>query len=182
MKKVLYIHGAFSAFKEDSEKVIGLKKDFKVIGVNYDMETSYLKNLEMMTSFCKDNSIDFVVGTSLGALYSCQISKALNIPAVMINPCIEPTMSLKKIIGKQKNFTTNKEETLTPEIVESYPNIADVTNKCLIFVGLKDDLIDAERTVELFNEKTNIVINKNEDHYWEFFFENKNIKDFLKKI
>lgn len=176
MKKAFYIHGAFSAFKPDSEKVKGLKESFEVVGLSYSIEDPFEVTLKKMTNFCIDNEVDFVVGTSLGGLYASEISRVLGLPSIMINPCVEPQMSLSTIVGTQKNFTTGKDETLTKELIHGYPNMAATDRSCLIFLGMKDELINNEKTFNLYSKSSPIFKNENEDHYWEFFNENEKIK------
>lgn len=181
MKTALYIHGAFSAYKPDSEKVKNLQKQFNVVGTSYSMNHTFEENSKMLAKFAKDNNVDFIVGTSLGGLYACELSNQLEIPAIMINPCVEPQMSLSTIIGTAKNYSTGLNETLTKETVETFPKLAEVTNRCLIFVGQKDDLIDSLKTKVMFEKTTEVILNPNEDHYWEFFEENKSILEFVTK-
>lgn len=180
MKKALYIHGAFSAFKPESAKVLNLSKEYEVVGFTYDIEKEFLYNLKEMETFCFENDVDFIVGTSLGGLYAAEIGYRLNIPSVLINPCVEPQMSLSKIVGKQKNFTTGKTEELTKEVVDTYPNMAKLTRDSIVFLGMKDDLIDSEKTIKLYQGTSKIVRNEEEDHYWEFFEENEKIGSFIK--
>lgn len=182
MKKAFYIHGAFSAFKPDSDKVKNLSKSYDVVGVSYSMESTFQENMDTFTDFCKKNDVDVVVGTSLGGLYACELSKSLGIPSIMINPCVEPVMSLSTIIGTMTNFTTGKDETLTQEIVNTYPEKASVTKKCLIFLGMKDDLIDANKTISMFKGTASIVTDPNEDHYWEFFEANVTIESHINSV
>lgn len=185
--KALYIHGAFSAFKPDSEKVKNLQNEFEVVGVNYGMESSFPENKAMMINFCKENSVDFVVGTSLGGLYAAEVAVELSIPAVMINPCVEPVMSLNSLMPNDgsltmQNFATGKQETLTQEVISTYPEKAEVTPKCIIFVGMKDDLIDSSKTIDMFSDTAKIISDENEDHYWEFFNNNEKILMHLSSI
>lgn len=180
MKKILYVHGAFSAFKQESPKVKALSKNFEVFGINYSMENTFFYNLKIIESFCFENEIDFIVGTSLGGLFATEVGSILNIPSVLINPCVEPIMSLSTIIGEQKNYTTGLNETLTKELVETYPDLATVSVDTLIFLGMKDDLIDSMKTKELFEDKATIFTDEKEDHYWETFNENEIIEFFMK--
>ncbi|MCY9865087.1 hypothetical protein OTK49_21445 [Vibrio coralliirubri] len=173
--KILYIHGAFSAFKPDSEKVKNLQKVFEVVGVSYSMETPYPENKAMLVQFCRDNGIDAVVGTSLGGLYAAEVSAELSIPAILINPCVEPVMSLSTIVGTMTNFATGKPETLTQEIVNTFPDTATMTQLCLVFVGMKDELINPSKTIFMCCHKATVVANHNADHYWDDFERNERI-------
>ncbi|CAH7418528.1 hypothetical protein VCHA53O466_50352 [Vibrio chagasii] len=175
MKKTMYIHGAFSAFKPDSQKVLNLKKAFDVVGCSYSMEDDFNHNREILIQFARDNNVDFIVGTSLGGLYASEVGNELSLPSVLINPCVEPVMSLSTIIGEMTNFATGKKEILTQELVNTFPIKAKLTRRSLVFVGLQDELIDAQRTYDMYSEKTSVLLNYEEDHYWEDFEFNEGI-------
>lgn len=181
MKKVCYIHGAFSAFSPESEKVQALQERFEVVGISYSVENTFDENLKLLTDFCDKEEVDFVVGTSLGGLYAAEINHKLGLPAIMINPCVEPQMSLSTIIGEHQNFATGKIEKLTESIVKTYPNLAAVSESCLIFVGLKDDLIDNTKTISMYNSTTKVIADEEADHYWQDFNKNEEIEKHVKR-
>ncbi len=179
-KKIIYIHGAFSAYKPNSEKVVALKQEFEVCGVNYSMEKTFEENLNSITNLCLSENADAIIGTSLGGLYAAEASSLLGVPAILINPCVEPVKSLSTIIGEQKNFTTGEVEVFTQELVNSFPNIATINSNMLVCVGLKDDLIDANITIVMAQDNNASVIqNSDADHYWEMFEHNKEISSFI---
>lgn len=183
MKNCLYIHGAFSAFKPDSPKVLALKERFNVYGVSYSMEDSFLSIRNMLVEKCKLYNIDFVVGTSLGGLFAAEINKVLNTPAVLLNPCIEAKKTLSDFAKDNPecmNFTTGKPEHLSVSDANLYPEMAYLSSSCLVFLGLKDQLIDANKSKEIAKDKVfDVITNENEDHFWDSFNENDKIENFL---
>ena len=181
MKKILYIHGAFSAFKPESFKVMNLSKRFNVHGVSYSMETDFPTNLHEFITYCIEHNIEAVVGTSLGGLYATEISKILNIPSILINPCIEAKRLLLTIVGNQINFTTGKNENFTSELANTYPELASLNENCFAFIGLKDTIINPESTISHCEDHFVKYFLANEDHYWEFFDFNDEIKKIINK-
>jgi predicted esterase YcpF (UPF0227 family) len=180
MKKVLYIHGAFSAFKPKSEKVLALKKSFNVFGASYSMETPFNQNLEDFQNFCILQNIEVIIGTSLGGLYASWISKRLGLPCVLINPCVDPAGTIHRLIGEHTNYTTGKLEKFTQSLADSFPSENHINDHSLVCVGLKDDVINPLKTIDIAKlAGAEIIINENEDHYWEFFDENKAIQLFI---
>lgn len=176
MKKILYIHGSFSAFKPNSEKVKALSKQFEVFGLSYSMETPFSQIVDMFVSFCRENKIEAVVGTSLGGLFAAEVGSLLSIPSMLINPSIEPLSTLPRIVGTQKNYTTDKMETFTQELAESYPENIKLTDRCIVAVGLKDTVINPLKTISLSEGVVHsIVVDENADHYWEFFEANEEL-------
>ena len=180
--KLLYIHGAFSAFKRESLKVKNLEKEFEVVGFDYSMEQSFTHNSASLIGFCIDNDIDGVIGTSLGGLYAAEIGNATYIPSVLINPCLEPYMSLSTIIGTTSNFATGKEEVFTQELVNTFPKKVVVSPRTLVFVGMGDELIDHNRTIELSAESAGVIRDYEADHYWDDFEQNKLIREHIIKF
>ncbi|ELP5898596.1 hypothetical protein QTV49_000470 [Vibrio vulnificus] len=180
--KLLYIHGAFSAFNRGSLKVQNLEKEFEVVGFSYSMEQTFPYNRAVMTKFCVENEIDCVVGTSLGGLYAVEVGRMAGIPSVSINPCLEPYMSLSTIVGTTSNYVTGKEETLTKELVATFPKKVSPTPLSLVFVGMGDTLIDHRRTVELSANSAGVVRDYEADHYWDDFEKNKLIRDHVAKF
>ena len=102
-----------------------------------------------MTKFCVENEIDGVVGTSLGGLYAAEVGRMAGIPSVSINPCLEPYMSLSTIVGTTSNYATGKEETLTQELVTTFPKKVSPTPLSLVFVGMEDVEIVSMTEAEL---------------------------------
>jgi predicted esterase YcpF (UPF0227 family) len=180
MKKLMYIHGAFSAFKPDSPKVVALSKEFDVCGTNYDMEKSYQDNVKMLRDFAVKECVDFIVGTSLGGLYAAEVSLSLSIPGILINPSVEPYSTLPRYIGEHTNFVTGNSIHFTKELAESFPKNIPLYNHHLTFLGMKDDLIDAERTRQLIiKNNCEYVADDNADHRWESFNFNEKIESFV---
>lgn len=180
--KILYIHGAFSAFNRESLKVQNLEKEFEVVGFNYSMEQTFPYNRAVMTKFCVENEIDCVVGTSLGGLYATEVGRMAAIPSVLINPCLEPFMSLSTIVGTTSNYATGKEESFTQELVNTFPKKVAATPRSLVFVGMNDVLIDHKRTIELSADSAGVVRDYEADHYWDDFEQNKLIRDHISKF
>jgi predicted esterase YcpF (UPF0227 family) len=182
MKKALYIHGAFSAFKPLSEKVIALEKEFNIVGFNYCMETSFDDNISNLEKFCIEQKVDFIIGVSLGGLYASHLAHRLMLPSVLINPCVDPSGTLHIIIGEYTNYTTGKNETFTQSLADTFPSEHLINDNSLIFVGLKDDVINPHKTVEIASlAGAKVISNEQADHYWELFQENNTIKNFVEK-
>ena len=183
MKKILYLHGAFSAFKPESEKVIALQKDFNVVGFSYSMEKTFNDNITELEAFCIEEGIEAVVGVSLGGLYASWLAELFQIPSILINPCVDPAGTISILIGEHTNFTTNKTEHFTRELANSFPKNTYLNKSTLVCVGMKDDIIDPSKTLKMAREvNAQLIINDNEDHYWEFFSENETIKQFLQSL
>jgi len=180
MKKVMYIHGAFSAFKVDSPKVVALSKRFEVCGINYDMEKPYKENVRILIDFATKECVDFIVGTSLGGLYAAEVSLSMGIAGILINPSVEPYDTLPRYIGEHTNFVTGDKISFTKELAESFPKNIRLHSHHLTFLGMKDELIDAEKTKQIvLKNNCEYVADENADHRWELFDFNEKIENFI---
>ena len=177
MKKIFYIHGAFSMFSTDSNKIIELNKDFDVYGENYSMERPFNENLKMLTDAALACKADVIMGTSLGGVYAASVAKALNKDSLLVNPPIKPKSSIKKLIGSHKNYGTGVEEVFTSELAETFIDEIEMTSSSYVFVGMKDTVVPPEATIEFSREKgANLTISLLSDHRWDDFAQNDLIK------
>ncbi len=159
--KILYIHGFNSAGY--GEKINHLKKAFgdeNVIAptLPYDPEKA-MKQLEFLTDAIKDKDKLIVVGTSLGGFYAAYLAYKYKVPAVLINPSIDPYNSLKDQIGPQKNYKSDEEYIFTREHLESLKNyyvpedrLKDIKNLLFVYLDEDDELLDSKKTKEFFEK------------------------------
>jgi predicted esterase YcpF (UPF0227 family) len=138
------------------------------------------ENVKILKDFATKECVDFIVGTSLGGLYAAEVSFHMSLPAILINPSVEPYDTLPIYIGEHNNFVTGDKILFTKELAESYPKNILLYNNHLIFLAMKDELIDAERTKQiLFKNNYEYVTDNNADHRWECFEFNEKIEDFI---
>ena len=151
----VYIHGFNSAANPQSDKVRHLSKLGKVISVTYDTFATYEQIVEQLSSqIPSDEDVTFV-GTSLGGFWAFEMGRKYATPAVIINPAINPALSLCKYIGiDQKNHVTGEVKVLSDTVVESYLDKAlDDTDQSLAFLpllllDLGDDVLNPYTTRE----------------------------------
>ena len=160
--KVLYIHGFNSAGY--GEKINHLKKYFgdeNVIAptLPYDPRKA-IKQLEFLVEAIKNKDKLLLVGTSLGGFYALYLANKYKVPAVLINPSIDPYTSLKSQVGPQINYKSNEEYIFTQQHLDSLkdyyvPEDKQKEIKDLVFVYLDEDdeLLDSKKTAEYFKGK-----------------------------
>jgi len=165
-RKLLYIHGEFSSFWRDSLKIKSLEKQFDVVGFDYDMEKSFLANRDEMVSFCVENKVDCVIGTSLGCLYAAEISEKLSLASILVNPCVKPFEVLSRAVGTRRNHSTGKEETLTQELVDTYPKTITLNLLCMVYLELCVTNIDYRKHLGVFAEASSVVYSWNDESGW----------------
>jgi predicted esterase YcpF (UPF0227 family) len=121
---IVYLHGFNSAPSRDSDKVqMLLRSGEEVLCLGYDSFSKREDNLiSLRLEIAElDRYRLVVVGTSLGAYYAAEVCRRLEIPCVLINPCVDPFFYL----SQQKdvdflNYVTGQKRRLTAEVIESY--------------------------------------------------------------
>lgn len=155
--KILYIHGFNSAGYGD--KVNHLKKAFgsrNVIAPTLDYDPrEAVAQLEFLADAIKEKDKIYIFGTSLGGFYALYLVDRFRLPAVLINPSIDPYRSLQKQVGPQKNFKTDEEYIFTKEHLESLKNfyVKDLNPlRKIVYVYLDEDdeLLDSRQTAKYF--------------------------------
>jgi len=184
-KKILYIHGALSAFKPlTSTKIKTLQQDFDVFGLNYSLSDPFNETLQKGRELCAKHDFIGIVGSSLGGLFATQLGALVKIPTVVINPCVEPQKTLGKYIGKHQNYATQVSEHLTAELLQQYPqsildNLQGNEANVLCYVSLNDEIIDSVNTIAMLSNRVKTRVHKEADHRWDDFSYNNEINDFL---
>ena len=131
MKKVLYIYGYGSNEKSNTAKSLQniLGDDYKVITVYYG-QLQPNEAIEYLANYICENEIDAVIGSSLGGFYALQPFLD-EIPTIVINPCMKPSVELPKI-------------GCSAEIAERFKRYENYNMKKNVYglFGTDDELID----------------------------------------
>jgi len=185
--KVIYIHGFNSA--GFGEKVNKLKEAFgeeNVISLNlpYDPKKA-IALLSYLVERLKDDNL-YLFGTSLGGFYAMVLASRYKVPAVLINPSINPALSLKDEVGKQINYKTDEEYEFTEEhlntLKELQPSKEDlikVKDKIFVYLDEDDELLDSRETADFF-EGFYVKMFPGGNHRFQHM--NELIEDFRKNI
>ena len=118
---ILYIHGFASEYDPKSAKVECLRKLGTVTGVTVDYTQGYDSVRAVILDAILSNSIDLVVGTSMGGYMASHVSAG--IPFVALNPSVSPSASLSKYLGGFVDYS-GKTGVLTDDAVSSYPDFS----------------------------------------------------------
>ena len=178
---ILYIHGFNSAFNSESDKVKELLKIGNVIPFTYDTFDSPSNILKFIKEKIADNDIDLLVGTSYGGYWAMLLCKHLGIPAVALNPCVEPHKVLKEFEGQCTNFVTQETRTfkLSNEKFESVSETNDFKYLLpLVGIELGDEVINAHESIDIL-KKHNLIVYEDGSHRFTNF--SKFIKDHVIK-
>ena len=151
---IIYLHGFNSSANINSDKVKLLSTIDDVYVAKYDSFASYDITLKKLCADVDTFKNKTFIGTSLGAFYASALGKSYSAPAVCINPCLDPALTLKVLCNiKMVNFIDGVTSYLTPSVCESYTNHSITSNsqfliKQLLLLDLGDELLNSIQTKE----------------------------------
>ena len=139
--KILNIHG-YKGSAENSACLALKNLGFDVIApqIDYDAE-----NPDIILTNLKDIAVksepDYIAGTSLGGFFAMLVAEYMNIPAVLVNPCLKPQITLPEL-----DYKLNK---LRKQEFESFEDMIKKMNcnNMTAVIGGEDDVIDYHETV-----------------------------------
>ncbi|MBS9782090.1 MAG: hypothetical protein KGV56_06290 [Gammaproteobacteria bacterium] len=166
----LYIHGFLSS--SQSSKAQQFKQWLKEQG----RETEWIcpdlpSNPKLALNLLSDIITDLqqkgqpikLVGSSLGGFYATVLSEKFNLKAVVINPSVNPDITLKNKIGTQKawhtdtdvEFTQADVDTLTKNKVKSI----SCTDNFFLMVEREDETLDYREATEFYRDCNQLIFN-----------------------
>lgn len=95
--KILNIHG-YKGSSENSACLVLKAMGFDVISpqIDYDAENPE-KILDNLIKLFAESKPDYIAGTSLGGFFALLISVKCSIPAVLVNPCLMPFVTIAEL-------------------------------------------------------------------------------------
>lgn len=95
--KILNIHG-YKGSAENAACLVLKEQCHDVISpqIDYDTENPE-KILEELKNIFTENKPDYIVGTSLGGFFALLLSIESKIPAILVNPCLMPFITLPEL-------------------------------------------------------------------------------------
>ena len=139
MKRILFLHGLES--KANCDKVGFLRSLGHIVTspkINYREDNCY-DNLKALVKY---NAYDVIIGSSMGGWVAWNLGKDLGIPVLLLNPAVH-----------SRSIELNHID-IEP-VRESKPS------KVFLAVGLADDVIDPETTIDWLNKHDKLDWNLN---------------------
>lgn len=187
MQTVLYLHGFLSG--PGSKKACVLRDLCEAEGANYvapDLNMSPEDAAALIWSeYEKAAAVGTVAvaGASLGGFYAAWLAGRTGIPAVLLNPAVEPWDIVKLYNGEYKSFTGDKIVRVTPDYADQLraldaKSFADPA-RVLMVLCTGDEVLDWRRAAKRFSDVQSIVIDGS-DHRISCFEEYAvGVRDFL---
>lgn len=158
--KMIYLHG-FNSTK-DSETAKKLLKHFPeliTISYNYiDPDVAEKEIDELVKKHTRDDLM--MIGSSLGGFWALYFAQKYLSRAVVFNPSIYPSQTLKKYIGKVKNYSTGEEKVLTEFHVDAYKHYEKpikIGVPRTLVLGVNDEVLDYRIASKLMSGIANII-------------------------
>ena len=152
---MMYIHGYGSSYNPNSSKVQALMTIGDVCGINIDYTKSINNITTLIESAILEIKPDLLIGTSMGAFYANRLGNLLDIPFVMLNPAIEPNITLAKVGVTDENLLSSYSQKFIPKGVG------------LLFLNLGDELIDSHNTNQSYHKTFRTYMFNGGDHRFE---------------
>lgn len=171
---IIYIHGFGSSGK--GAKSLAFREYFKEKNIHCIAPSlSYIPELAMDTLEQVINSHDepiTLIGSSLGGFFSIYLAEKYGLRAVLINPAVDSSKTLKRVINKlgvAKNYFDDSTFAWNESHVEMLKQykVKEVKNgEYLLFLQTGDDVLDYKEALEKLSSAT-IVVEEGGSHPYE---------------
>lgn len=148
---ILYLHGFASSSNSAKAKALDNLPCIKVVA--FDLSMKPFKAIEQIKNFIQENQSEdiMLMGSSLGGYYAQHISSLYDLPAVLINPSMQPYHTLARFIGLEtKNFSKEENFVYTQEDINALKQL-DIDkvdqSKILLMVQKGDTDLDYKKAV-----------------------------------
>lgn len=159
---IIYIHG-FASIGNSYKGNLLLNEfsNYKVLSPTFSPYTKTA--VKQIDELIKTNKNVILVGTSLGGFYSDYFHTTKNIPAVIINPLVEP-LGVEKYVGENTNYYTNEKFDFTREsfnyllelksIKESSSGYRKYDDLLTVLLAEDDDLLEYKLAINEYNDNS----------------------------
>lgn len=175
---IIYFHG-FSSGK-NSQKATTIKNYFEDYSIYVPAYPSHQprQSIEYLQDYLQSHSSDryqgrvMLMGSSLGGFYAQYLAKQFQKVAavVLINPCLQPQVTLASQIGEQMNIVTGETFNFTQEDYTAFDQYdikpEDVFSPTLVLLDEGDELIDYQVAASKYREKGKVISYPGGDHWF----------------
>ncbi len=167
---ILYIHGFGSS--GSSGKAQLFREYFNSIGIKFIAPTlSYIPKLAINTlediiNSCEDIKL---IGSSLGGFYSLYLANKYNLKAVLINPSINPDITLKRTVPRAINYYDLSKFDWSYEylnMLKSFKVEPKEQKSFMLLLQKGDEVLDYKEALNLL-PNANVVLEDGGNHSFE---------------
>lgn len=152
MKTIVYLHGYGSSSQSNSATCLAKEMPgFNVIAP--DIPADPAEALPFLKSYCAENKVDLIIGTSMGGMYAMQMT---DYPRICVNPALHMSQVKDVLqVGTFERFQPTADGqtyfTITEEIIEHFKDMeqhlfdgttSENQSKCWGFFADGDTLVN----------------------------------------
>lgn len=120
MKTILYIHGFNSTGTGmKSEAIRSHYRNCRVLTPTFNYK-DFPATLKLLNNTIMTGKVDVVAGTSLGGFLALYGASKFKKKCLVINPTLEPSQTLLRFVGENRNFVTKERYILTEADLKPY--------------------------------------------------------------
>ena len=172
MSKILFIHGFASS--GSSPKVADLSTMLQQQVIAPDLTHQPLADIATLEKIITDNSIQLVVGSSLGGFYALYLMLKYHKNTVLINPSLTPQITLMDQLGQVQSFKRDADFDWTPQHIEQLQQLADEIavhmqqdnldlSQLLVLLAKHDERLNYQDALAMF-QGAKMIIDEEQDH------------------
>lgn len=159
----LYLHGFLSS--PQSEKAQELKGYYRqhltsaqvmIPELPFEPRAAIQVAKESLEQLTRGFTRVFVIGSSLGGFYATWLSQTLNMPAVLVNPAVNPHGLFRHYLGPNRHFYSGEVHQLTEEHLAQLSKMAFETiprpENILLLQQTGDETLDYRHAAALYRD------------------------------
>lgn len=154
---ILYIHGFASCGQGNKSRLL---QEFFGDVIAPDLPSAPHKAVQHLEKILTQNSIDLLVGSSLGGYYATYLAQKYGIKGVLLNPSTRPYHTLKPYIGINKRFCDGEEFEWKEEYLQelfAYDTTNLRKNLLLVLLQSGDEVLDYREAFEKYSNQRRVV-------------------------
>ena len=159
---IIYIHGFGGSGEGSKAKILRelLKEQgFIAPSLSYVPQLAINTLKELISTFSKYEKV-YLIGSSLGGYYATYLADHFNIPAVLLNPSVNPRITLRKCTQDAPNFFDNSSFKWAENHVEMLKEyeITSIKSKLYMLMAQKgDELLDYKEAENKFKNSKQLI-------------------------
>lgn len=184
---LLFIHGFGSSGRGDKARL--LKSWCHEQGISFmapslpNIPELAIETLQAIIEAMQKYEPVGLVGSSLGGFYANWLANHYDLPYVLVNPSVEPYVTLERAIGQGVNFHDSSRYEWNAQHTASllkFKVVQPPTKRCLLMVQTGDELLDYRQAVTHYPAAKQILEEGGNHGFTGFDKHLKTITDFLK--
>ena len=183
---LLFIHGFGSSGRGDKARL--LRDWCQTQGSSFmapslpNIPELALETLQEIIETLQQHESVALVGSSLGGFYATWLANHYDLPYVLVNPSVEPYITLERAIGQGINFHDSSSYEWNAQHTASllrFKVAQPPTKRCLLLVQTGDELLDYRQAVTHYSAAKQMVEEGGDHGFAGFDKHLKTITDFL---